>query len=200
MIRLSARELALFGVNGFQAMQKPDELEALLMIVESLAPKVVVEIGVGKGGTAWCWSKFPSVEKLILIDLPGGPWGGGPTKDSVEYIAANTSAKVHFIAGNSLNSETMAAVKATLQDNPIDFLMIDGDHSYEGVRADFDLYEDLVKADGLIAFHDICEHPAETKCDVKRFWDFIKTRYPADRVAEFISEPKNWGGIGVIKT
>lgn len=200
MIRLSVRELALFGINGFQAMQKAQELEALLMVVESLAPKTIVEIGVGKGGTAWCWSKFPSVEKLILIDLPDGPWGGGPSKDSIEYIAANTSAHVHFIAGNSLNSETFAAVKKTLGDDAVDFLMIDGDHSYEGVRADFDLYEDLVKADGLIAFHDICEHPVETGCDVKRFWDFIKTRYTPDRVAEFIAEPKNWGGIGMIKT
>jgi hypothetical protein len=33
-------------------------------------------------------------------------------------------------------------------------LFIDGDHRYEGVRRDFEMYSPLVGAGGLIAFHD----------------------------------------------
>jgi MMP 1-O-methyltransferase len=37
---------------------------------------------------------------------------------------------------------------------PISFLWIDGDHSYEGVKKDFDLWSPFVIEGGLIAFHD----------------------------------------------
>ena len=36
----------------------------------------------------------------------------------------------------------------------IGFLFIDGDHRYEGVKKDFELYSPKVKVDGIIAFHD----------------------------------------------
>ena len=37
----------------------------------------------------------------------------------------------------------------------IDFLFIDGDHSYEGCKKDVALYMPLLKSGGIIAFHDI---------------------------------------------
>jgi len=42
---------------------------------------------------------------------------------------------------------------------PIDVLFIDGDHSYEGVKADFERHEPNVKDDGVIFFHDPCSVP-----------------------------------------
>lgn len=36
----------------------------------------------------------------------------------------------------------------------IDFLFIDGDHSYDGVRRDWDEWSPHVRGDGLIALHD----------------------------------------------
>lgn len=35
-----------------------------------------------------------------------------------------------------------------------DLLFIDGDHSYEGAKQDFDLYFPIVKEGGLVVFHD----------------------------------------------
>ncbi len=35
-----------------------------------------------------------------------------------------------------------------------DFIFIDGDHHYEGVKKDWDIYKKLLKKDSLIAFHD----------------------------------------------
>ena len=37
---------------------------------------------------------------------------------------------------------------------PISFLYIDGDHTYEGVKSDFELWEPKVKIGGTIGFHD----------------------------------------------
>ena len=37
---------------------------------------------------------------------------------------------------------------------PIDYLHLDGDHSYAGVKLDFDLYSELLSANGIITLHD----------------------------------------------
>lgn len=41
-----------------------------------------------------------------------------------------------------------------LQGIKIDFLFIDGDHSYEGVSLDFNLYQNIISDHGIIAIHD----------------------------------------------
>ena len=41
-----------------------------------------------------------------------------------------------------------------LQDIKIDFLFIDGDHSYEGVKKDFELYSNLLTDNGVIVIND----------------------------------------------
>ena len=48
------------------------------------------------------------------------------------------------------------------QDIKIDFLFIDGDHSYEGVKLDFDLYSKKKKKKGVIMLHDTDEKYEET--------------------------------------
>jgi 2-keto-3-deoxy-L-rhamnonate aldolase RhmA len=39
-------------------------------------------------------------------------------------------------------------VKEVLGGQPLDYLFIDGDHTYEGVRKDFEMYGPLVRAAG----------------------------------------------------
>jgi predicted O-methyltransferase YrrM len=41
-----------------------------------------------------------------------------------------------------------------MQDIKIDVLFIDGDHSYEGVKKDFELYSTLMSEKGIIIIHD----------------------------------------------
>jgi hypothetical protein len=48
------------------------------------------------------------------------------------------------------------------QDIKIDFLFIDGDHSYEGVKLDFDLYSTLLSENGIIMLHDTDQNYEET--------------------------------------
>ena len=36
----------------------------------------------------------------------------------------------------------------------VDFLFIDGDHSYDGIRGDWEAWRDLIAPRGVVAFHD----------------------------------------------
>lgn len=48
------------------------------------------------------------------------------------------------------------------QDIKIDLLWIDGDHSYEGVKSDFDLYSKILSDNGIIIIHDTDSNYEET--------------------------------------
>ncbi|MDX1504015.1 MAG: class I SAM-dependent methyltransferase [Thermoanaerobaculia bacterium] len=113
--------------------------------------------------------------------------------------------RLHLLQGDSGSAEMIARVRELLPDG-VDFLFIDGDHSYEGVRRDFEAYRGLVRPGGLIAFHDIVQDrgsrggPATVAWsgEVPRFWSEVK----ADcRHRELIADPDQDGaGIGVLFT
>jgi predicted O-methyltransferase YrrM len=87
-------------------------------------------------------------------------------------------------------------VKAALSGQELSYLFIDGDHTYEGVKQDFELYGPLVRKGGVIALHDITEHPAASGCDVARFWNQVRQVY---RHTEIIEDRQQGGfGIGVL--
>lgn len=71
-----------------------------------------------------------------------------------------------FVKGDSSLDETFDQVK---DEAPFDILFIDGLHTYEGVKRDYELYEPLVKPGGLILIHDVLNRRVE----VKDFWPEI---------------------------
>lgn len=203
--QLNPSELALIATTCFGSMQKHSEFTPLLEMLEVHKPKVIVEIGIGKGGSTWAFSKIAGLEKHIIIDLPSGPWGGEPPEEigkTLQYINANSSGgKFSAIFGNSQNSECLKELEGLLEGDKIDFLMIDGDHSYAGVKTDYLTYSPLVRTGGLIALHDVAEHPKETECEVKKFWDEIKeSGITSDLYTEFI-DPNGgaWAGLGIVR-
>jgi len=87
-------------------------------------------------------------------------------------------------------------LKKLLKNQKLDLLFIDGDHRYEGVKKDFEMYGPLVKKNGIIAFHDIAVHTPELDCQVYRFWNEIKKDY---NFREIVKEgDPNSLGIGII--
>jgi predicted O-methyltransferase YrrM len=80
----------------------------------------------------------------------------------------------------------------------VDLLFLDGDHSYDGVRADFENYAPLVRPGGLIAFHDVesTNHPAS---QVDRLWTQLRNLYDTREIIDS-SDDEQGGryGIGVI--
>lgn len=200
MIGLSPSEACAFAINAFGAMQKHEEIQELVTRVAAIEPKIILEIGIGKGGTSWLWSKFKSVEKIISIDLPGGPWGGGPSEQALTYIAQNSNCPIEFILGDSQDAQCLDLVLSKLGGSSVDFLFIDGDHSYAGVKADYDRYSPLVRSGGLVAFHDICTHPPEANCHVDTLWEEMINNPEAHGICTAIlSQPLGWGGIGVVE-
>jgi predicted O-methyltransferase YrrM len=185
------------------AMQKVTELAPLLALLARRRPKTVVEIGTYRGGSFLAFCRVADRNAtLVSVDLPGGLFGGGYTEEELRDLPgyALPGQSVHFLAADSQAAATRDAVLARLNGRTLDFLMIDGDHRYAGVRRDFELYSPLMGPDGLIAFHDILPHPQAPLCQVDVFWNEVKSGY---RYAEFVDPYEDWGvgqwgGIGVL--
>lgn len=193
VIDLFSKEFSLI-----QPWQYKSEFTELLKYYVSLKPRYVMEIGTANGGTLFAHCKLACNDaSIISVDLPGGQFGGGypEWKTSIYKKFAKESQKLNLIRGSSYDINTFEKVKNILNGNLLDYILIDGDHTYDGVKKDFELYNPLVKKGGLIVFHDIAVHNGST-CQVDLFWKEIRANY---NHIEFIQD-KNHGkfGIGVI--
>ena len=190
----------VFGrLSLIKPAQIKEEISQLLQFLKEKKLKVILEIGTANGGTLFCFCKIAGDDaKIISIDLPGGEFGGGYPKWKIPLYKsfARENQKTYLIRADSHRQETLEKVKNILNDKKVDFLFIDGDHTYQGVKKDFEMYYSLVKKDGIIGFHDIVSGPEENVGEVPKFWKEIKQR---SKYQEIIKKREQGGyGIGII--
>jgi predicted O-methyltransferase YrrM len=179
--------------------QVKEEISMLLELLVKVPPRAILEIGTGGGGTLFLFSRVANPNaKLISVDLPSESVRGGypEWKEPFYRSFALKRQKIMLVRADSHNPRTLEAVKKILSHEKLDFLFIDGDHSYEGVKRDFVLYAKLVNAGGMVAFHDIVPGPANKVGGVPEFWNEIKGKF---RHEELVKDWQQRGfGIGII--
>jgi cephalosporin hydroxylase len=193
---LNLAESFHYGRIRITPMQVRSEIEAFLELLVARAPRVVLEIGTADGGTLFLFTRVADPGALMIsVDLPGGPFGGGYAswKAALYRSFARPGQEIHLLRGDSHDPSTAKRVTERLGNEPVDLLFIDGDHTYEGVKADFETYSPLVRSGGLIAFHDIVPGSEEAVGGVPRFWDELK-RSPGS--GEIVAD-WNQGGYGI---
>jgi len=194
----------IFNVSPFKSWsmrpaQVKEEITKLLRFLAQHKPKFILEIGTAGGGTLFLFARASSPDAIIIsIDLPGGRFGGGypeSRKHLYESFAMHKQ-KIHLVREDSHTLATLNLIKKTLEGRKLDFLFIDGDHAYNGVKTDFEMYGRLVRKGGIIAFHDICIGPEENVGSAPRFWHEIRGKY---KRLEIVKDWNQGGcGIGVI--
>jgi len=188
----------------FRPMQVRREIEEFLNILKPIKPRHILEIGTAHGGTLLLWTRVVSDDALIVsIDLPGGSFGGGyPWLRSIAYRAfAKGRQRIVLIRGDSHDYQTLEKINKIFGNSKIDFLFIDGDHSYMGVKKDFEMYSLLVREGGIIVFHDIVPGLRELVGGVPDFWKELKERLARSdsKVIEIVRDWNQGGyGIGVL--
>lgn len=208
----SALDFALkFKIYGtpIKPLQIRGEFRRLMEIVQTARPKIVVELGTAMGGTLFCFARAAHpTATLISLDLPSSQGGYLEWKKPLLEAFALPGQRIHLLKEDSHRPETFAKVKNILGPRAIDFLFIDADHSYKGVKKDYELYLPLMSPEGLIAFHDIVpsyltRYDVETSVgivEVARFWEELKASLPEETYEEIIQDPdQDARGIGVLK-
>lgn len=198
-----AEALVSLIYEGCRGMLRPfqvrSEICELAGLVAAMKPSAILEIGTAAGGTLFLFSRLAAPDaRIISVDLPWGKFGGGYYFWRIPLYRSfrGQSQRLNLLRADSHSQGTFERVDKLLDGRKLDFLFIDGDHTYEGVKRDFQMYSGLVKKGGAVAFHDIVEHPADESCGVHRFWREIKTGFPH---RELIGDKdQKWAGIGVI--
>lgn len=155
-----------------------------------------MEIGTWGGGTFSTLTHLAEKDAtLITLDLHEGMYKSLEDKEAALKILAKGDQTIHVKNHDSHDPICQQWIKEIIGDNELDYLFIDGDHSYDGVKDDFYMYMPFVKEGGLIAFHDIQPHTKGAEVDV--FWREIKGLYKHIEIVES-PESQTWAGIGVI--
>jgi len=184
--------------RAISPVQIGSELVEYARIVAKLCPRTVLEIGTFRGGTLFIHCRLATPQAtLISIDLPGSLFGKiwRWLHTPIFNRFTQNGQTLHLLREDSHRKETLAMVSKFLNGRQLDLLFVDGDHSYAGIRADFEMYAPFVRPGGLVAFHDIALQPPPT--EVARFWNEIKLRYRYKEILH--STAKNAMGIGVLE-
>jgi predicted O-methyltransferase YrrM len=187
-------------------IQVYEEIFQLACFLNTLKPNNILEIG-ARGGTFLLFNKLSTGFK-VGVDLDSS------FNESI-YMSM-FGENFHFINGDSQDEKTFEKIKQIC--HQFDFIFIDGDHSYEGVKRDFDLYKKLLSPRGFIAFHDIDPNHVfinsysanESKTGkVRRFWQELNYGSKTEIICTksngkgYLSYDKNikqnFGGIGIWK-
>jgi predicted O-methyltransferase YrrM len=174
-----ARRLAYRGFS-LRPYQVDQEIAQLLEELRSRNVRRAVEIGTARGGTLFLLTQALSPgARLVSVDLHFGPFGGGYPhwKIPLFHALAMGGPQLTLLRGSSQTPEMRDRVGTTLG-GLADFILIDGDHSYEGAKRDFELYRELVAPGGIIAFHDIVPGSEERVGGVPRLGQELKAQYP----------------------
>lgn len=107
-----------------------------------------------EGNSDYSWG---DIGTTYVVDACNGI--GGPNDLENENSFYRSHFHPRFIKDTSENAYYNFFV---LQDIKIDVLYIDGDHSYDGVKLDFDLYSKLISPKGIILIHDTDSEYEET--------------------------------------
>ncbi|MFN8530786.1 MAG: class I SAM-dependent methyltransferase [Anaerolineae bacterium] len=151
-----------------------------MLIVDMLRPRLLVELGTHYG-VSYC-SFCQAVEELHLetlcyaIDTWQGDEHTGPYSDAV-YEDLKADHDPRYGAFSRLLRTTFDNALPYFADKSIDLLHIDGYHTYEAVKHDFEAWLPKLSDQAVVLLHDITER--EREFGVWRLWDELKTQYPS---------------------
>jgi hypothetical protein len=181
----------LFSVQDYVQSAWIGHAPFLKFIIREQRPKKFVELGVHNG-----FSYFVACQAIKECKVDGTAfaidnWTGD---EQAGFFDDSVYEGVKVI--NTKYSEFSTLLKMNFDDDltqfydsSIDLLHIDGFHSYESVRKDFESWFSKMDSNGIILLHDV--HVRRNSFGVYLFWQEIKSRF---KTIEFVGSH----GLGVI--
>ena len=160
-------------------------------LVRQFRPKVVVELGTHMGFSALAMGaalrKNGDGGQLFAVDTWMGDEHAGFYGDQIYNQL--TRRVDEFELNSTINLLRMRFDEALHQvPTPIDLLHIDGLHTWDAVKHDWETFSTLVRPGGVVIFHDV----ESQWVDVKRFWETLRPRYPTVTI-------RHSNGLGILE-
>jgi GT2 family glycosyltransferase len=153
-------------------------------LVKALRPATLVELGTHSGNSFFAFCQALDAlcpgARAFAVDTWRGDEHAGHYGEEV-FADVSRFNTAHFAQFSTLIRSTFDEARGYFPDGGaeggIDLLHIDGLHSYEAVRHDFDTWASALSRRAVVLFHDI--NVRERGFGVWRLWEELARQYPA---------------------
>ena len=163
-------------------------------LVRILEPKIFVELGTHSGNSyfSFCQSAKESnlAAKCYAVDTWQGDEHAGNYGDEV-FHQVNDHNQAHYAGFSRLFKMKFDEAMSHFADGSIELLHIDGLHTYEAVKHDFETWLPKLASGAVVLFHDI--NVRERGFGVWKFWEELQPHYQNN--IEFLHSH----GLGVLQ-
>lgn len=162
-------------------------------LMQEVKPIIMVELGTQSGNSyfSFCQSVFENklMSTCFAVDTWKGDAHSGPYGEDVFEKVLKHNQKYPF---STLMRSTFDNAVGYFQDGSIDLLHIDGLHTYEAVKHDFETWQPKLSPSAVVLFHDT--QVRHEDFGVWKFWDELKVKEQGYPNMEFL----HCNGLGVI--
>lgn len=179
-------------LSGRLGNQDHVEFVRFVDLVRSLGVRRYLEIGCRNGDT------FFDVMTAIGPGGLGMAVDLGENADTRRNLSGAAKAlwaagiRAHVVFGRSEEASTVESASALA---PFDLILIDGDHTYDGVYRDWTNY---ARHAPVVAFHDVAAAPNHLSdgksCGVPKFWDIMRVAFETEEIVT----PGSNMGFGIL--
>src|SRR3954447_7722173 len=149
-------------------------------LVHELKPRLLVELGTQHGISFSAFCNAVKRDRLATRCYAVDTWKGDEHAgfyDESVFDNINAFVQQNYSSFATLIRNSFDSTVGLFEDGSIDLLHIDGSHSYEAVKADFEGWLPKLSDRGVVLFHDIAVY--ERSFGVWRFWKEISQNQPS---------------------
>lgn len=169
-----------------------EHLPFALWLMGAARPRTVVELGTHSGNSffAFCQgAKYHDLDaRLWAVDTWRGDAHAGYYGDDV-YEDVKAYQRRHYPDNASLVRNTFDDAKTAFEPCSVDLLHIDGLHTYDAVKHDFESWKTTLSENAIVLFHDISVRRGDF--GVWRLWQELSEQYATFEFA-------HCNGLGVL--
>lgn len=181
-------------------LQHVGEHDALLAILRAEGVRSYLEIGSMYGGSLWRVAHaLPPGSRIVSVDYMVDTPEAKPHLEACVGALVEDGYDAHLILGDSRSDDVIERARRL---GPFDCVFIDGDHTLEGVTADWENYGPMGR---VVCLHDIGWNDTWRSSvpgrpfkamGVPQLWAALKSRHRHREIK--LHKPSNYYGIGVI--